>query len=174
MHSALWCGPHRCGKRSQKARNGDPARPLSRPQHLASSIADARISRISRGVFPLLPRVYSALGCAGAGATPTTVCLHHGGGIATRNDATGALTPTAASPLPVLGFPVVIDAKGRFLFAAGNDSISHVSSGRPHRRVYGGAGLAFCFSEYEWAHIDRHGANGHLPWGGERHGTESW
>ena len=46
-----------------------------------------------------------------------------GGGIATRNDSTGALTPTAASPLPVLGFPVVIDAKGRFLFAAGNDSI---------------------------------------------------
>ncbi len=46
-----------------------------------------------------------------------------GGAIATRNDTTGALAPTAASPLQILGFPVVIDAKGRFLFAAGNDSV---------------------------------------------------
>src|SRR3984957_8258977 len=28
-----------------------------------------------------------------------------------------------ASPLAVLGFPAVLDAKGRFIFAAGNDSI---------------------------------------------------
>jgi hypothetical protein len=46
-----------------------------------------------------------------------------GGAIATRNDATGVLTPTPASPLAVLGFPAVLDAKGRFLFAAGNNSI---------------------------------------------------
>src|ERR1700676_3196096 len=46
-----------------------------------------------------------------------------GGAIAIRNDATGALAPTSASPLAVLGFPAVLDAKGRFLFAAGNTSI---------------------------------------------------
>ncbi|MDP9337916.1 MAG: choice-of-anchor D domain-containing protein [Acidobacteriota bacterium] len=46
-----------------------------------------------------------------------------GGAIAIRNDSTGTLIPTSASPLSVLGFPAVIDAKGRFLFAAGNDSI---------------------------------------------------
>ena len=46
-----------------------------------------------------------------------------GGGIATRNDQTGVITATADSPLGLLGFPVVLDAKGRFLFAAGNDSI---------------------------------------------------
>ena len=46
-----------------------------------------------------------------------------GGAIATRDDATGVLAPTSASPLAVLGFPAVIDAKGRFLFAAGNNSI---------------------------------------------------
>jgi hypothetical protein len=46
-----------------------------------------------------------------------------GGAIATRNDATGVLAPTSASPLGVLGFPAVLDAKGRFLFAAGNNSI---------------------------------------------------
>ena len=46
-----------------------------------------------------------------------------GGAIATRDDATGMLAPTLASPLAVLGFPAVLDAKGRFLFAAGNNSI---------------------------------------------------
>jgi hypothetical protein len=46
-----------------------------------------------------------------------------GGGVATRNDATGVIAPTVASPLAVLGFPAVLDAKGRFLFAAGNNSI---------------------------------------------------
>src|ERR1700693_4923154 len=46
-----------------------------------------------------------------------------GGAIATRNDATGALTPTTASPLAVLGFPAGLDAKGRLLFAARNNSI---------------------------------------------------
>jgi hypothetical protein len=46
-----------------------------------------------------------------------------GGAIATRNDATGVLAPTSASPLAVLGAPAVLDAKGRFLFAAGNNSI---------------------------------------------------
>jgi hypothetical protein len=46
-----------------------------------------------------------------------------GGAIAIRNDATGALAPTSAYPLAVLGFPAVLDAKGRFLFAAGNNSI---------------------------------------------------
>src|ERR1700676_5136043 len=45
------------------------------------------------------------------------------GAIATRDDATGVLAPTSASPLAVLGFPAVLDAKGRFLFAAGNTSI---------------------------------------------------
>lgn len=35
----------------------------------------------------------------------------------------GVLAPTSASPLAVLGFPAVLDAKGRFLFAAGNNSI---------------------------------------------------
>lgn len=45
------------------------------------------------------------------------------GAIAIRNDATGVLVPTAASPLAVLGFPAVVDAKGRFLFAAGNNSV---------------------------------------------------
>src|ERR1700676_4692279 len=42
-----------------------------------------------------------------------------GGAIATRDDATGALAPTIASPIAVLGFPPGLDAKGRFLFAAG-------------------------------------------------------
>jgi hypothetical protein len=46
-----------------------------------------------------------------------------GGAIATRNDATGVLAPTSASPLAVLGFPAVLDAKGRFIFARGNNSI---------------------------------------------------
>jgi hypothetical protein len=46
-----------------------------------------------------------------------------GGAIATRNDVTGALAPVAGSPLPALGYPAVIDSKGRFLFAAGNNSI---------------------------------------------------
>ncbi len=46
-----------------------------------------------------------------------------GGAVAIRNDSTGALAPTSASPLSILGFPAVIDAKGRFLFAGGNDSI---------------------------------------------------
>ncbi|HEX4537978.1 MAG TPA: hypothetical protein VH140_13590 [Candidatus Acidoferrum sp.] len=46
-----------------------------------------------------------------------------GGAIAIRDDATGALAPTPASPLAVLGFPAVLDAKGRFLFAGGNNSI---------------------------------------------------
>lgn len=46
-----------------------------------------------------------------------------GGAIATRSDTTGSLTATPASPLQILGFPVVIDAKARFLFAAGNDSV---------------------------------------------------
>ena len=46
-----------------------------------------------------------------------------GGAIATRNDATGVLAPTSASPLTVLGVPAVLDAKGRFLFTAGNNSI---------------------------------------------------
>jgi hypothetical protein len=46
-----------------------------------------------------------------------------GGAIATRNDATGVLAPTSASPLAVLGSPAVLDAKGRFLFAGGNNSI---------------------------------------------------
>jgi hypothetical protein len=45
------------------------------------------------------------------------------GAIANRNDATGVLTPTSASPLAVLGFPAVLDVKGRFLFAAGNSGI---------------------------------------------------
>jgi hypothetical protein len=45
------------------------------------------------------------------------------GAIATRNDATGVFTPTSASPLAVLGFPAVLDVKGRFLFAAGNNGI---------------------------------------------------
>src|SRR5579862_985893 len=46
-----------------------------------------------------------------------------GGAIATRNDVTGALAAVAGSPLPALGYPAAIDAKGRFLFAAGNNSI---------------------------------------------------
>jgi hypothetical protein len=46
-----------------------------------------------------------------------------GGAIATRDDATGVLAPTSASPLAVVGFPAALDAKGRFLFAAGNNSI---------------------------------------------------
>lgn len=46
-----------------------------------------------------------------------------GGAIATRDDATGVLAPTSASPVAILGFPAVLDAKGRFLFAAGNSSI---------------------------------------------------
>ncbi len=46
-----------------------------------------------------------------------------GGAVATRNDASGALTLTSGSPLPTAGFPAVIDAKGRFLFAGGNNSI---------------------------------------------------
>jgi hypothetical protein len=46
-----------------------------------------------------------------------------GGAIAIRDDATGALAPTSASPLAVLGFPAVLDAKGRFIFAGGNNSI---------------------------------------------------
>lgn len=46
-----------------------------------------------------------------------------GGAIATRDDATGVLAATADSPLAVLGFPAVLDAKGRFLFAAGYNSI---------------------------------------------------
>lgn len=46
-----------------------------------------------------------------------------GGAIATRDDATGVLAPTSFSPLAVLGFPAVLHAKGRFLFAAGNNSI---------------------------------------------------
>jgi hypothetical protein len=46
-----------------------------------------------------------------------------GGAIAIRNDAPGVLAPTSASPLAVLGYPAVLDAKGRFLFAAGNNSI---------------------------------------------------
>ncbi len=48
---------------------------------------------------------------------------HHRGSHRHRNDATGALAPTSASPLAVLGFPAVLDAQGRFLFAAGNNSI---------------------------------------------------
>jgi len=43
-----------------------------------------------------------------------------GGAIAIRNDSTGTLTPTSASPLSILGFPAAMDAKGRFLFASGN------------------------------------------------------
>jgi hypothetical protein len=96
-----------------------------------------------------------------------------GGGIATRNDTTGALTPTAASPLPVLGFPVVIDAKGRFLFAAGNDSI-HMYQVDALTGVYTEVGrFALCFGEYQWPDLDRHRANGHIPRGGKRNGAES-
>ena len=46
-----------------------------------------------------------------------------GGAIAIRNDTNGTLAPVNGSPLFPLGFPAVLDAKGRFLFAAGNDSI---------------------------------------------------
>ncbi len=62
-------------------------------------------------------------------ATPTQAQLQQsfvytsGGAIATRNDQSGAVTPVSGSPLLPLGFPVVIDAKARFLFAAGNNSI---------------------------------------------------
>src|ERR1700722_11790996 len=54
-----------------------------------------------------------------------------GGAIASRNDATGVLTPTSASPLAVLGFPAVLDAKGRFIFAGGNNSIHMFSAALP-------------------------------------------
>jgi hypothetical protein len=46
-----------------------------------------------------------------------------GGAIAIRNDTNGTISPVNGSPLFPLGFPAVLDAKGRFLFAAGNDSI---------------------------------------------------
>jgi Abnormal spindle-like microcephaly-assoc'd, ASPM-SPD-2-Hydin len=46
-----------------------------------------------------------------------------GGAVATRNDQSGALTPIQGSPFGVLGFPATIDAKGRFIFAAGNNSV---------------------------------------------------
>jgi hypothetical protein len=46
-----------------------------------------------------------------------------GGAVAIRNDSTGTLAPTSASPLSILGFPAAMDTKGRFLFAAGNNSI---------------------------------------------------
>ena len=46
-----------------------------------------------------------------------------GGGIAIRNDSTGALTLAPVSPLAPLSFPVAIDAKGRFLFSADNNSV---------------------------------------------------
>jgi hypothetical protein len=45
------------------------------------------------------------------------------GAVATRNDQNGAPTPIQGSPFGVLGFPATVDAKGRFLFAAGNNSI---------------------------------------------------
>ncbi|HEY2351814.1 MAG TPA: choice-of-anchor D domain-containing protein [Candidatus Acidoferrum sp.] len=45
-----------------------------------------------------------------------------GGAIATRS-AAGVLAATADSPLAILGYPAVLDAKGRFLFAGGNDSV---------------------------------------------------
>ena len=47
------------------------------------------------------------------------------GAVATRNDLTGTLTPVPASPfLPAAGGPpLAIDAKGRFLFSAGTNSI---------------------------------------------------
>lgn len=45
------------------------------------------------------------------------------GAIAIRNDTNGTVSPVNGSPLFPLGFPAVLDAKGRFLFAAGNDSI---------------------------------------------------
>jgi hypothetical protein len=38
-----------------------------------------------------------------------------GGAIAIRNDPTAVLAPTSSSPLAVLGYPAVLDAKGRFL-----------------------------------------------------------
>jgi hypothetical protein len=46
-----------------------------------------------------------------------------GGAVATRNDQSGALNPIQGSPFGVLGFPAAIDAKGRFIFAAGANSI---------------------------------------------------
>ena len=46
-----------------------------------------------------------------------------GGAVATRNDQSGALNPIQGSPFAILGFPAAIDAKGRFIFAAGANSV---------------------------------------------------
>jgi len=92
-------------------------------------------SRITRGLSPcvspssnagriclLLTVLFGSATCANAQLQQPFVYTT-GGAIAIRNDATGVLVPTAASPLAVLGFPAVLDAKGRFLFAAGNNSV---------------------------------------------------
>jgi hypothetical protein len=45
------------------------------------------------------------------------------GAVASRNDQTGVLTPVAGSPFTVANQSLVIDVKGRFLFAIGTSSI---------------------------------------------------
>ena len=45
------------------------------------------------------------------------------GGVASRNDQTGALTPVAGSPFTAANQSLVIDVQGRFLFAIGTNSI---------------------------------------------------
>jgi hypothetical protein len=72
-----------------------------------------------------------------------------GGAIATRDYATGVLAPTSVSPLAVLGAPAVLDAKGRFLFAAGNNSIHMYQVDFCHRVLHRSPRLAFRFPEHQ-------------------------
>jgi len=92
-------------------------------------------SHTARGLSPCVPPEFdrrpdlSLLGGAARlggfrkRATSTAVRLYHWRSHRHPNDATGVLAPTSASPLAVLGFPAVLDAKGRFIFARGNNSI---------------------------------------------------
>jgi hypothetical protein len=95
-----------------------------------------------------------------------------GGAIAIRDDATGALAPTPASPLAVLGFPAVLDAKGRFLFAGGNNSIHMYQVDSVTGSYTEVPGSPFASANTNSPTVIATEPTGSLPRGRQFHGTE--
>jgi hypothetical protein len=101
----------------QENKNAYPAFPLA---HRSWSVS-VRLPEFDRRPHLSLP--HRAVGEFHQRAASTALVYTTGGAIATSNDNTGVLSPTSASRLALLGFPAVLDVEGRFLFAAGSNSI---------------------------------------------------
>jgi hypothetical protein len=72
----------------------------------------------------------------------------------------------------VLGFPAVLDAKGRFLFAAGNNSIHMYQVDSVTGSYTEVPGSPFASAKYQQSHLDCHRANWRVPRGRQCRRTE--